>query len=83
MKTLQDRRSEGRVCGIILRSQLIVILLKSLYVENKRFWLPETSIQTFRDVYPRYPSIKVTNLFKINTSFGFITIIILECAQAR
>ncbi|KAH8254695.1 hypothetical protein KR032_011697 [Drosophila birchii] len=53
-----DRRSEGRVCGIILRSQLIVILLKSLYVENKRFWLPETSIQTFRDVYPRYPSIK-------------------------
>ncbi|XP_052840572.1 H(+)/Cl(-) exchange transporter 7 [Drosophila gunungcola] len=53
-----DRRSEGRVCGIILRSQLIVILLKSLYVENKRFWLPDTSIQTFRDLYPRYPSIK-------------------------
>ncbi|EDW02521.1 GH22038 [Drosophila grimshawi] len=53
-----NRRCEGRVCGIILRSQLIVILLKSLYVENKRFWLPETSIQTFREVYPRYPSIK-------------------------
>lgn len=53
-----DRRSEGRICGIILRSQLIVILLKSLYVENKQFWLPETTIQTFRDVYPRYPSIK-------------------------
>ncbi|EDW85571.2 uncharacterized protein Dwil_GK23152 [Drosophila willistoni] len=51
-------RSKGRVCGIILRSQLIVILLKSLYVENKRFWVPETSIQTFRDVYPRYPSIE-------------------------
>ncbi|KAH8290536.1 hypothetical protein KR054_003787 [Drosophila jambulina] len=57
-KVIGNRRSEGRVCGIILRSQLIVILLKSLYVENKRFWLPETSIQTFRDVYPRYPSIK-------------------------
>ncbi|XP_030557722.1 H(+)/Cl(-) exchange transporter 7 [Drosophila novamexicana] len=54
---VDNRRSEGRVCGIILRSQLIVILLKSLYVENKRFWIPETSIQTFRDVYPRYPSI--------------------------
>ncbi|SPP74226.1 H(+)/Cl(-) exchange transporter 7 [Drosophila guanche] len=52
------RRSEGRVCGIVLRSQLIVILLKSLYVENSHFWLPNTSIQTFRDVYPRYPSIK-------------------------
>ncbi|KAH8415913.1 hypothetical protein KR222_003522, partial [Zaprionus bogoriensis] len=55
---VDDRRSEGRVCGIILRSQLIVILLKSLYVENKRFWQSETSIQTFRDVYPRYPSIE-------------------------
>ncbi|XP_005191002.3 H(+)/Cl(-) exchange transporter 7 [Musca domestica] len=50
-------RSKGRVCGIILRSQLIVILLKSLYEEKKRFWINETSIQTFRDVYPRYPSI--------------------------
>ncbi|EDW09284.1 H(+)/Cl(-) exchange transporter 7 [Drosophila mojavensis] len=53
-----DRRSEGRVCGIILRSQLIVILLRSLYVENQRFWQQETTIQTFRDVYPRYPSIQ-------------------------
>ncbi|KAH8401806.1 hypothetical protein KR009_008041 [Drosophila setifemur] len=64
-----DRRSEGRVCGIILRSQLIVILLKSLYVENKRFWLPETSIQTFRDVYPRYPSIK--NVRKLDTKINY------------
>lgn len=61
MLALQDRRSEGRVCGIILRSQLIVILLKSLYVENQRFWQPETTIQTFRDVYPRYPSISVSS----------------------
>ncbi|XP_075165788.1 chloride channel protein 7 [Haematobia irritans] len=50
-------RSTGRVCGIILRSQLIVILLKSLYEEKKQFWIGETTIQTFRDVYPRYPSI--------------------------
>ncbi|XP_065368113.1 H(+)/Cl(-) exchange transporter 7 [Calliphora vicina] len=50
-------RSTGRVCGIILRSQLIVILLKSLYEEKKRFWINDTTIQTFRDVYPRYPSI--------------------------
>ncbi|XP_030387065.1 H(+)/Cl(-) exchange transporter 7 [Scaptodrosophila lebanonensis] len=53
-----DRRAEGRVRGIILRSQLIVILMKSLYVEKKRFWLDETSIETFRSMYPRYPSIK-------------------------
>ncbi|XP_037821319.1 H(+)/Cl(-) exchange transporter 7 [Lucilia sericata] len=50
-------RSTGRVCGIILRSQLIVILLKSLYEEKKRFWINDTTIQSFRDVYPRYPSI--------------------------
>ncbi|KAL9915534.1 chloride channel protein 7 [Glossina fuscipes fuscipes] len=53
-----NERSSGRVCGIILRSQLIVILLKSLFEENKRFWEKEVSIQTFRDLYPRYPSIK-------------------------
>lgn len=50
-------RAHGRVCGIILRSQLIVILLKSLYEEKKQFWEDEITIQTFRDVYPRYPSI--------------------------
>ncbi|KAM7345339.1 chloride channel protein 7 [Cochliomyia hominivorax] len=58
----RNDRSTGRVCGIILRSQLIVILLKSLYEEKKRFWMNETTIQTFRDVYPRYPSIDSVNL---------------------
>ncbi|XP_055919350.1 H(+)/Cl(-) exchange transporter 7 [Eupeodes corollae] len=52
-----NNRSNGRVCGIILRSQLIVILLKSLYEEKKQFWENEITNQTFRDVYPRYPSI--------------------------
>lgn len=52
-----NHRSTGRICGIILRSQLIVILLRKLYEENKRFWFNDVTIQTFRDAYPRYPSI--------------------------
>ncbi|XP_053966274.1 H(+)/Cl(-) exchange transporter 7 [Anastrepha ludens] len=58
VEDVQDNnRENGRVCGIVLRSQLIVILLNSFYEEKKRFWEKEISIQTFRNVYPRYPSI--------------------------
>lgn len=57
---IQSNRANGRVCGIVLRSQLIVILLNSFYEEKKRFWEKEVSIQTFRNVYPRYPSIDVS-----------------------
>ncbi|XP_036331562.1 H(+)/Cl(-) exchange transporter 7 isoform X1 [Rhagoletis pomonella] len=52
-----NNRENGRVCGIVLRSQLIVILLNSLYEEKKQFWEKAISIETFRNVYPRYPSI--------------------------
>uniref|UniRef100_A0A1A9V4S9 Chloride channel protein n=1 Tax=Glossina austeni TaxID=7395 RepID=A0A1A9V4S9_GLOAU len=64
-----NERSSGRVCGIILRSQLIVILLKSLFEENKRFWEKEVSIQTFRDLYPRYPSIKHVQMHNDKTNY--------------
>uniref|UniRef100_W8B6A7 Chloride channel protein n=1 Tax=Ceratitis capitata TaxID=7213 RepID=W8B6A7_CERCA len=57
-----NNRENGRVCGIVLRSQLIVILLNALYEEKKRFWEKEISIETFRNVYPRYPSIDSVRL---------------------
>ncbi|XP_011196441.2 H(+)/Cl(-) exchange transporter 7 [Zeugodacus cucurbitae] len=57
-----NNRENGRVCGIVLRSQLIVILLNSFYEEKKHFWEKEVSIQTFRNVYPRYPSIDSVRL---------------------
>lgn len=62
-------RAHGRVCGIILRSQLIVILLKSLYEEKKQFWEDEVTIQTFRDVYPRYPSIECVQMHSDKTNY--------------
>uniref|UniRef100_A0A1A9WNW2 Chloride channel protein n=1 Tax=Glossina brevipalpis TaxID=37001 RepID=A0A1A9WNW2_9MUSC len=58
----ENERSSGRVCGIILRSQLIVILLKKMFEEKKRFWEKEVSIQTFREFYPRFPSIENVQL---------------------
>lgn len=50
-------RSNGRLRGLILRSQLIVILKDSLYEETKKFWQPHISIERFRNEYPRYPNI--------------------------
>lgn len=50
-------RRNGRLRGFILRSQLIVILKRSFFVETKRFWEQTISIEAFRDEYPRYPSI--------------------------
>jgi len=52
-----NNRHNGRVCGLILRSQLIVILMKSLFEEGREYWEQTVSIETFRNEYPRYPSI--------------------------
>ncbi len=51
-------RSNGRLRGFILRSQLIVILKNSLFEETKRFWESRVSIEKFRNEYPRYPNIE-------------------------
>lgn len=50
-------RKNGRLRGFILRSQLIVILKRSLFEETKRFWEQNVSIETFRNEYPRFPNI--------------------------
>lgn len=55
--------SPGHLYGLILRSQLIVILKHRYYEELEQEWLSNISIETFRNEYPRYPSIEVcTNL---------------------
>lgn len=54
----EQNRKNGRLRGIILRSQLIVILKKTLFEETKRFWETTVSIEVFRNEYPRFPSIK-------------------------
>lgn len=49
----------GHLCGLILRSQLIIIIKHQYYAELKQQWLDDISISTFRNEYPRYPSIEV------------------------
>lgn len=55
-------RSNGRLCGLILRSQLIVILKKGYFEEQASFWRTNVSIEVFRSEYPRYPSIDVSRM---------------------
>jgi chloride channel 7 len=54
----EGNRSNGRLRGIILRSQLIVILKRSLFEETQNFWNSDVSMETFRNYYPRFPSIR-------------------------
>ena len=60
----ESNRQNGRLRGLILRSQLVVILKRSLFEETKQFWESQVSIETFRDYYPRYPSIQEVFLSK-------------------
>ncbi|XP_052860181.1 H(+)/Cl(-) exchange transporter 7 [Anopheles cruzii] len=54
-----DDVSNGRLIGLILRSQLVVILKRSYYQETSHFWESTVTIEAFRDEYPRYPAVDV------------------------
>lgn len=77
---IDDDGTPGHLCGLILRSQLVVIIRHQYFVERERQWLPDISIETFRNEYPRHPSIEVccqarnsTNIFsKFNTFFSSV-----------
>ncbi|KAJ0000796.1 hypothetical protein NQD34_005816 [Periophthalmus magnuspinnatus] len=50
----------GKLCGLILRSQLIVLLKHKVFVELVRSRLTQRKLQLkdFRDAYPRFPPIQ-------------------------
>ncbi|XP_072549298.1 H(+)/Cl(-) exchange transporter 7 [Salminus brasiliensis] len=50
----------GKLCGLILRSQLIVLLKHKVFVERARSRLSQRKLQLkdFRDAYPRFPPIQ-------------------------
>lgn len=52
----------GRFRGIILRSQLIVLLQNKIFNEYCEHWGEALSIKMFRDEYPRYPTIELVNI---------------------
>lgn len=51
----------GRIRGLILRSQLIVILQQKLFNETSEFW-DEERAEIFRNEYPRFPTIEELNI---------------------
>uniref|UniRef100_UPI0037E745F5 H(+)/Cl(-) exchange transporter 7 isoform X2 n=1 Tax=Semicossyphus pulcher TaxID=241346 RepID=UPI0037E745F5 len=59
---VQDTASEEppKLCGLILRSQLIVLLKHKVFVELARTRLTQRKLQLkdFRDAYPRFPPIQ-------------------------
>ncbi|KAL2101742.1 hypothetical protein ACEWY4_003503 [Coilia grayii] len=59
---IQDAASDepGKICGLILRSQLIVLLKHKVFVERARSRLSQRKLQLkdFRDAYPRFPPIQ-------------------------
>ncbi|XP_029168122.1 H(+)/Cl(-) exchange transporter 7 [Nylanderia fulva] len=50
--------SYGRFRGLILRSQLIVLLKNKVFNEYAEFWEKPLSTKMFRNEYPRYPTIE-------------------------
>ncbi|XP_076679949.1 chloride channel protein 7 [Andrena cerasifolii] len=50
--------SYGRFRGLILRSQLIVLLQNKIFNEYAESWDKDLGIKMFRDEYPRYPTIE-------------------------
>ncbi|KAJ8246001.1 hypothetical protein GJAV_G00262590 [Gymnothorax javanicus] len=55
-----DNDEPGKICGLILRSQLIVLLKHKVFVERARSRLNQRKLQLkdFRDAYPRFPPIQ-------------------------
>ncbi|MBN3303918.1 CLCN7 protein, partial [Amia calva] len=55
-----DGHVPGKICGLILRSQLIVLLKHKVFVERARSRLNRRTLQLkdFRDAYPRFPPIQ-------------------------
>lgn len=49
----------GRIRGLILRDQLIVILQKKIFNETSDDW-EQITASLFRNEYPRYPTIQVS-----------------------
>ena len=59
-----NNKSNGRLRGMILRSQLIVLLQNKVFNEIPSAW-DNVSLTTFRKDYPRYSNIDVSQISQI------------------
>lgn len=58
--------SLGKLRGLILRSQLIVLLQNKVFNERAELWesannVKNLNLKMFRNEYPRYPTIQVSH----------------------
>lgn len=65
----------GRIRGLILRSQLIVILQRKRFNETWQDW-DEITASLFKEQYPRFPTIEVIK--KLHTSAIFIIFLFVQ-----
>lgn len=63
---IYEDNKPGHLCGLILRSQLIIIIFHRYFVEREALWQPDITIETFRNEYPRYPSIEVSEFSELS-----------------
>jgi len=60
----------GTFCGLILRSQLIIVLQNKLFLETKDVWdFKNVGLEMFREAYPRYPTIEQVHISPVERQF--------------
>lgn len=81
---IDEDGNPGHLCGLILRSQLVVIIRHQYFVEREKLWLPNISIETFRNEYPRYPSIEVCRIKNdLNNNLIFNIFPPIDCSNIK
>lgn len=69
----------GRLRGLILRDQLIVLLKNKVFNETPFVWESnEVSPKMFQKEYPRYPSIHVRNTYIYFNFFRVLNLFFLR-----
>ncbi|CAB1350307.1 unnamed protein product [Coregonus sp. 'balchen'] len=76
----------GKICGLILRSQIIVLLKHKVFVELARSRLTQRKLQLkdFRDAYPRFPPIQsihetsLPRVFKLFRALGLRHLVVVD-----
>ncbi|KAF4520380.1 hypothetical protein B566_EDAN012885 [Ephemera danica] len=67
----EQGESSNTICGLILRSQLIVLLQNKIFNETRDRWSVQTiNIKLFRDAYPRYPTIQQIHVSEQEKGFS-------------
>ncbi|XP_066597551.1 H(+)/Cl(-) exchange transporter 7 [Prorops nasuta] len=62
--------SYGRLRGLILRSQLIVLIQNKVFIDNDECWERDFDMKLFSKEYPRYPTIEQVNVTETEKTYA-------------